>query len=141
VVDKDLWVKAATELRQPFWDWARAEGPIPPEQIISMEKVEITKADGVKKFEDNPFLAFKFPSKESRASFSEPYKTWETTLRNPVTQGGKDVSSVDKLKGSVSFLSVWRYELTRSRQRTPREKEFNIGCIQCLVESENLGRV
>jgi tyrosinase len=115
VVNKDLWVKAATELRQPFWDWAHAEGPIPPKQIISMPEVEITQASGVKKFVENPFLAFKFPSKESRASFSGSYQTWETTLRSPINQGGKVVSSVDELKQSVSFLSVWRYELTHSR--------------------------
>lgn len=37
--DKNDWVQAANDLRQPFWDWGLDE--LPPPEIISDEYVPI----------------------------------------------------------------------------------------------------
>jgi hypothetical protein len=101
-VDKALWMQAAAELRQPFWDWARSEGPVPPEEVISMPKVKIIIPSGLKALVDNPFLTFIFPSKESRASFDGDFEIWTKTLRNPEGEGDNAVSSVESLKELVN---------------------------------------
>lgn len=102
-VDKNLWVKAAAELRQPYWDWARSQGPVPPEEIISVTQVKITKPNGVKAFVDNPFLAFTFPTDDSRASFDGDFQIWPQTLRNPDGEGPDAASSVDSLKANLNL--------------------------------------
>jgi hypothetical protein len=100
-VDKNSWVQAAAELRQPYWDWARPQGPVPPEEIISMPQVQIIKPNGVQTFVDNPFLGFTFPSEDSRASFDGDFQIWPKTLRNPDGEGEDAASSVESLKELV----------------------------------------
>jgi tyrosinase len=102
--DTASWVKAATELRQPYWDWARPQGPVPPEEVISMQQVTIVKPDGIRGLVDNPLVYFRFPSEESRATFSSTYRSLEMTVRNPMVDGDTVVSDVESLKESVFFF-------------------------------------
>jgi tyrosinase len=81
-IDKDLWAQAAADIRQPFWDWARPGGRVPPKQIISDPRVDITLPSG-KDSVENPFLAFTFPN----GTFSGK------TLRAPIAGS----NSIEKL--------------------------------------------
>jgi hypothetical protein len=67
-----------------------------------MTQVEIIKPNGVKGLVNNPFLAFTFPSADSRASFGD-FQIWPKTLRNPDGNGEDAESSVQSLKASVAF--------------------------------------
>ena len=78
--DRDAWREAAENLRQPYWDWAATA--VPPDQVIALKKVTITKApSGKTKEVDNPLYNYTFHPID--ASFPEPYQEWKTTLRQP----------------------------------------------------------
>ncbi|KAF8514606.1 hypothetical protein JB92DRAFT_124714 [Gautieria morchelliformis] len=95
--DTALWKSAAANLRQPYWDWAI--NPVPPDVIISDEKVKILHAPMGEEVEvENPFLRYRFRSDSERQSFHESFKDWPTTLRYPTGKGKDATSDVVQLK-------------------------------------------
>lgn len=100
-VDKELWVQAAIELRQPFWDWTLSNGAVPPKEIYALKRVEIITFDGTPDKVDNPFFGYNFPSEESHQSFKGDFQIWPMTLRNPKGDGLDAVSNLESLEESV----------------------------------------
>ncbi|KAI0754754.1 photo-regulated tyrosinase [Daedaleopsis nitida] len=92
-VDKPRWQKAAANLRQPFWDWAR--NAVPPAEVISQKQVTITAPNGKKTQVDNPLYHYRFHPIEP--SFPEPYSNWSTTLRHPNSLGSNAQDNVQEL--------------------------------------------
>lgn len=86
-VDKEGWQKAAIELRQPFWDWS-LPNPMPPDEVIALDRVEITQPDGSKIKVQNPFLEFKFQSPKDTETFGS-WATTPKTVRRPKVLGPK----------------------------------------------------
>ncbi|KAJ7711400.1 tyrosinase [Mycena metata] len=78
-VDQDRFKKAALELRQPYWDWAK--NSVPPAEVISLAKVTIIAPNGQKTQVDNPLRRYTFHPIDP--SFPDPYSGWPTTLRHP----------------------------------------------------------
>ena len=93
-VDDLRWQRAAEDLRQPFWDWAR--NSVPPAEGISLTQVTITTPDGKRTKVDNPLYNYAFQSIDS--SFPKPFCHWWTTLRQPATTGMDEKDDVDELK-------------------------------------------
>jgi len=59
--ENGVWVKAAKELRFPYWDWAApgvAENGLPP--VLYKNTVEVVTAGGKKQTVDNPLAFFTF---------------------------------------------------------------------------------
>lgn len=109
--DAAEWKTAAENLRQPFWDWSK--NAIPPDEVISMDQVNIILSDGRTLPVDNPFLQYRFHPKED--SFNpERFRNWPTTLRNPQSDQPDAKSDVDVLK---SRLSADQTNITRDTQR------------------------
>lgn len=92
-IDQAQWEKAAADLRQPFWDWAK--NTLPPPEVISLDKVTITTPDGLRAEVDNPLRRYRFHPID--ASFPDPYDNWATTLRHPTTDGSDAQDNVQSL--------------------------------------------
>ncbi|KAI8994151.1 tyrosinase [Trametes punicea] len=109
--DKPRWQKAAAELRQPFWDWAK--NTTPPPEVISSDTVTITLPTGERKLVDNPLLRYRFHPIDP--SFPDPYSNWSVTLRHPTSTGpdAKDnVRSLTKtLQADQSDITSKTYNL------------------------------
>ncbi|KAI0770111.1 photo-regulated tyrosinase [Fomes fomentarius] len=115
-VDKERWKQAAEDLRQPFWDWAK--NAVPPPEIISLERVKITRPDGSTVLVDNPFLRYRFRS--SVSDFPDNLRHWPTTLRRPTTEGKDAADNVSQmismLRGDQSNITLQTINLlTRVR--------------------------
>ena len=93
-VDKPRWQKAAADLRQPFWDWAR--NMVPPPEVISMRQVTITGPDGNRTRVDNPLFHYRFHPIDP--SFPRPYSNWPSTFRHPTTFGPDAEDNVRELQ-------------------------------------------
>ena len=78
-VDQPAWNTAATQLRQPFWDWAA--NAVPPDEVIASKQVTITTPNGKKTQVDNPLYHYAFHPVDP--SFGFPYTQWASTLRQP----------------------------------------------------------
>lgn len=92
--DKAEWVKAAEDIRQPFWDWAA--NAVPPDQVIASKQVTITGHDGRRVTVDNPLYHYTFHPIDK--SFPRPFSSWPTTLRQPLTTRPNATDNVAKLK-------------------------------------------
>ena len=77
--DTDSWKKAAANLRTPYWDWA--SNPLPPDEVIAMEEITITKPDGTKQSVPNPLYHYNFHPVPSY--FPSNVKSFNTTVRHP----------------------------------------------------------
>lgn len=84
--DQASWVQAATNMRQPYWDWATQA--VPPPEVISLDKVTITTPDGKNTAVNNPLKHYTFHP--ISPSFPAPYNKWQTTRRYPTRTAGKD---------------------------------------------------
>ncbi len=93
-VDKEGWKKAAADLRQPFWDWAR--NSVPPAEVISEKQVTITGPDGKSHRVDNPLYHYRFHPIEP--TFSAPYSNWSTTFRHPTSLDANAQDDINLLK-------------------------------------------
>jgi tyrosinase len=88
--DQSRWLRAAQNLRAPYWDWA--VNSIPPPEVISLEYLDIVKPEG-KKTVPNPLFQYKFdpihPSFKKYYDDAEddekplPYQDWKNTIRHP----------------------------------------------------------
>ncbi|KAK7688615.1 hypothetical protein QCA50_008153 [Cerrena zonata] len=80
------WVKAATELRCPYWDWASPDIASPPEEVISKETIEIEIPSGSMTIK-NPLFSYHFhrihPSFNDSNGEGPVFNKWENTLRHP----------------------------------------------------------
>ena len=99
-VDTENWKQAASNFRQPFWDWA--QNAIPPDQVIAQKQVTITGKDGNKVTVDNPLYHYSFHPIDP--SFPDPYSGWQTTLRQPTSQDPDATDDVAMLKKYVLHI-------------------------------------
>ncbi|KAH9889909.1 tyrosinase [Cubamyces lactineus] len=104
-VDQPAWEKAAADLRQPFWDWAK--NTLPPPEVISLDKVTITTPDGLRAEVDNPLRRYRFHPIDP--SFPDPYDNWATTLRHPTTDGS---DAQDNVQGLIRTLKADQSDVT-----------------------------
>nr|AAX44240.1 tyrosinase [Trametes sanguinea]AAX46018.1 tyrosinase [Trametes sanguinea] len=104
-VDKPRWQKAAADLRQPFWDWAK--NTLPPPEVISLDKVTITTPDGQRTQVDNPLRRYRFHPIDP--SFPEPYSNWPATLRHPTSDGS---DAKDNVKDLTTTLKADQPDIT-----------------------------
>ena len=82
--DKKDWEQAACDLRQPFWDWGL--NSTPPDEVITLTQVTITRYDGTKVKVDNPLYHYKFHPIDPSFVVADdvaPFSKWQTTLRHP----------------------------------------------------------
>lgn len=98
-VDRDSWVAAAANIRQPYWDWAAKA--IPPDEVIALKQVKITGPDGKQITVDNPLFHYKFNPIDP--SFPSPYNGWPTTLRQPNSRKPNATDNVTRLKKYALF--------------------------------------
>lgn len=78
--DKAEWQRAAKSLRLPFWDWTLIETKgVPPDELLTLEEVNITIHNGTTVAVKNPLLFYKFHPIEK--TFKHPFDGWQTTMR------------------------------------------------------------
>ncbi|TFY66267.1 hypothetical protein EVG20_g4820 [Dentipellis fragilis] len=94
-VDQARWIKAADDLRQPYWDWA--SDIIPPAEVISLQQVTIIDFDGKPVKVDNPLLRYKFHT-PAEPSFPPRWQKWRTTVRHPNSDDADAEDDVDEMK-------------------------------------------
>ncbi|KAG0692058.1 common central domain of tyrosinase-domain-containing protein [Suillus ampliporus] len=106
--ERGMWVKAAKELRFPYWDWAEkdvAENGLPP--VLYEDKVEIMAAGGKKQIVDNPLSFFSYvggiPSDftdETDDSTSQVsyFSKWTRTFRYAASTPDPEGSQIDLLQ-------------------------------------------
>lgn len=100
-VNKQHWVTVAQNLRAPYWDWAT--NSVPPDEVISLETVNIITPDGRKTSVANPLLKYTFNPIDP--SFPAPYKYWKTTIRHPDNPGSRNATTdVQALKDDLSSI-------------------------------------
>ncbi|KAG2143655.1 common central domain of tyrosinase-domain-containing protein [Suillus clintonianus] len=106
--ERGQWVKAANELRFPYWDWADkdvAENGLPP--VLYEEKVEIVLPGGKKQSVVNPLSYFSYvggvPSDFSDETDSSTgqvayFSKWNRTYRYPPSTTDPEGSQIDLLQ-------------------------------------------
>jgi tyrosinase len=105
--DQSRWLRAAQDLRAPYWDWAA--NSIPPPEVISLKYLDIVKPEG-KKTVENPLFQYKFdPVHPSFKKYYDdapgppekrkppPFHEWKTTIRHPDNFGKDAKTDVQKL--------------------------------------------
>ncbi|GAW02360.1 tyrosinase [Lentinula edodes] len=97
IVDRARYQDAALNLRQPYWDWAR--NPVPPPEVISLDEVTIVNPSGEKISVPNPLRRYTFHPIDP--SFPEPYQSWSTTLRHPLSDDANASDNVPELKATL----------------------------------------
>lgn len=102
-VDPTGWKKAADDLRQPFWDWAR--NSTPPDEVIALKKVTIVNPSGQKVAVDNPLYHYVFHPIDPSFRGTR-YSQWPTTLRQPTSSGANATDNVAQLKRILSNSQV-----------------------------------
>ncbi|KAF9069697.1 tyrosinase [Rhodocollybia butyracea] len=110
-VDKARYQNAARVLRQPYWDWA--SNAVPPPEVISLDQVTIVNPAGHKVSVPNPLRRYTFHPIDP--SFPEPYASWPTTLRHPLSEDPNATDNVKELtatlKSAASQLKTKTYNL------------------------------
>ncbi|KLO14547.1 Di-copper centre-containing protein [Schizopora paradoxa] len=80
----DEWKKSASELRQPYWDWAI--NGVPPPEVIEYKTLDILHPDGSKKPFPNPLIYYTFQTPLSKEVFGD-FAKWSETVRKPTANG------------------------------------------------------
>ncbi|KAG2082901.1 common central domain of tyrosinase-domain-containing protein, partial [Suillus cothurnatus] len=105
--ESGVWVKAAKELRFPYWDWAEkdvSENGLPP--ILYEDKVEIVAAGGQKQIVNNPLSSFSFVDGIPSDFADETLRTgqvatstkWHRTYRYVASTANPEGSNIDQLQ-------------------------------------------
>ena len=94
VVDQPAWMRAAEELRQPYWDWAA--NAIPPDEVIVLPEVAIIGPEGRRIYVRNPLYSYSFNPTES--SFPKEFRNRKTTMRWPTSSEVSATHNVALLK-------------------------------------------
>ncbi|KAG1899611.1 common central domain of tyrosinase-domain-containing protein [Suillus fuscotomentosus] len=102
-----VWVKAAKELRFPYWGWAEkdvSENGLPP--VLYEDKVEIMAAGGQKQIIDNPLSFFSFVDEIPSDFGDETLRTgqvayfskWHRTYRYAVSTANPEGTDLDFIR-------------------------------------------
>lgn len=107
------WADVASDLRQPYWDWAD-NIRTPPQEIFGGDNVLVIGDDGQEIEFSNPLLRFRFPDKyitelqnpdeELAPDLKEKltrFSNWESTVRNP------DINSKEDVEGLLQYVLGW----------------------------------
>ncbi|KAF8316023.1 uncharacterized protein EI90DRAFT_3021715 [Cantharellus anzutake] len=104
--DKQKWVRAAEDLRQPYWDWAKERDPSFLNIFFSTQTFDIETPEGSKHLQ-NPFLYYQFDSRFSKSSFPAEYQGFDRTLRHPYSRdSAESIKRRAKKKPSGSKLML-----------------------------------
>ncbi|KAJ8073000.1 hypothetical protein PM082_019866 [Marasmius tenuissimus] len=95
--EKECFIDAARNLRQPYWDWAKKS--VPPPEVISMDSLTIRVFDGEKGSVANPFRRYTFNPLLSSFKFPKPFDMWQTTLRHP-----KDPNATEDINQLICWM-------------------------------------
>ncbi|KAI0318086.1 common central domain of tyrosinase-domain-containing protein [Amylostereum chailletii] len=98
VPDRDMWMRAAVNLRAPYWDWASVS--VPPDEVLSMANVEITRYDGKRVQVSNPLFRYTFHP--VYPGFPAPFDQWNTTKRALTNDKLDAKSNVELLKQELA---------------------------------------
>ncbi|EKM78992.1 hypothetical protein AGABI1DRAFT_85838 [Agaricus bisporus var. burnettii JB137-S8] len=86
--NKEEWLQAAKDLRQPYWDWGYWPNDPDflslPDEVVRLEEVEITDFDGTRIKVENPIRRYKFHPIDP--SFEGDFAQWPTSVRYPNAQ-------------------------------------------------------
>ena len=93
-VDQPAWMRAAEELRQPYWDWAA--NAIPPDEVIALPEVAIIAPEGRRIYVRNPLYSYSFNPTES--SFPNEFRNRKATMRWPTSSEVSATHNVALLK-------------------------------------------
>lgn len=102
-------MEAADTLCSPYWDWARNNVEVPPDEVILLEELDIITASGPQKV-PNPLYAYTFHP--IHPSFEGVFACDVTTVRWPAPNSNPPparITQVDVLKEYVVSLY---YQLT-----------------------------
>ncbi|KAI0288602.1 tyrosinase [Russula brevipes] len=105
--DQQRWLTAAQNLRAPYWDWA--SNSVPPDEVISLQSVDIITPDGRTTSVPNPLYQYTFNPVDP--SFQGRYKSWRTTVRHPNSSGTTDP------RGLRNSLASIQHDLTECTYR------------------------
>ncbi|KAI0330497.1 tyrosinase [Cubamyces sp. BRFM 1775] len=108
VTDVCCWRKAAEDVRQPYWEWAKFS--IPPPEVVSLQKVAIQTSDGRRTLVRNPLLRYRFQPVDP--SFLGSFAKWPTTIRYPTSTSPAAKDDVKRL------LEVLQANQTDLRSKT-----------------------
>lgn len=93
-VDKDRWIREATLLRFPYWDWAF--DAVPPREVIADPTVKIITPESAWSGEtvevENPLFKYQFPKDRYKELGGFP-----TTARYPNQKGQSNPGELAKL--------------------------------------------
>ncbi|KAG1816855.1 common central domain of tyrosinase-domain-containing protein [Suillus subaureus] len=127
--ENGVWIKAAKELRFPYWDWADKDVPengLPP--VLYEDKVEIMAAGGKKQTVDNPLSFFSFvggiPSdftdeKDDTTGQVAYFSRWQRTYRYAYSTPNPEGSHIDLLQ------KTFKAEAKDLRRRVAQLFTFN----------------
>jgi hypothetical protein len=121
-VNRDLWQKAAADLRQPYWDWA--SNSVPPAEVISLQQVNITKPDGSRGSVQNPLFSYRFHPIDG--SFPAPFSRWNSTLRQPVGTAAGATSNVSRLTRYFALLRFHALDTNHTLSRVLQNAQMDI---------------
>jgi len=94
-VDKEAWVQAAQDLRQPYWDWGFQL--VPPEELINKRDVAIVDYNGKKITVPNPILRYGFHPVDPSFNTGDPsfkLRNSRITVRNPNRNLQEDIPAL-----------------------------------------------
>jgi len=124
--DQQQWLSAAQNLRAPYWDWA--SNSVPPPEVISLQTVNITTADGRTTSVPNPLYQYTFNPIDP--SFPSPWRSWRTTIRHPdnpnspnATTDSQDLKRYDFVLPDSSICRLFflpKVTFRRSRKTSPQ---------------------
>ncbi|KAL0564746.1 hypothetical protein V5O48_017294 [Marasmius crinis-equi] len=126
--DAQRFKDAAQSLRQPYWDWAR--NSVPPAEVISMDQVTITGADGKKVSVTNPLRRYTFNPIDK--SFPRPYSNWKTTYRHPTSTTSanptEDINGLRRtLQSAQSQIRATTYNMLTRVRTWPAFSNHTVG--------------
>ncbi|KAG1857734.1 common central domain of tyrosinase-domain-containing protein [Suillus subalutaceus] len=105
--ENGVWIKAAKELRFPYWDWADKDVPengLPP--VLYEDKIEIMAAGGKKRIVNNPLLIFlvcrwnsiRLYRRDGRLGQVAYFSKWQRTYRHADSTPNPEGSHIDSLQ-------------------------------------------
>ncbi|KAG9045504.1 hypothetical protein FS842_001173, partial [Serendipita sp. 407] len=119
--DSEAWIQAASDLRQPYWNWADPSGILPQALLDLFFKDSVTigpaSKDGAESSVSNPFCLYHFKDGERDGFTTDPptpVVDWPQTLRYPTSKGPEARSNMTK------FNTMLNLEGDRIRYDTER---------------------
>ncbi|KDQ53371.1 hypothetical protein JAAARDRAFT_197528 [Jaapia argillacea MUCL 33604] len=131
------WIKAAKELRFPYWDWAEADVankglPV----VLHTDKVTITLPGGTKKEVDNPLSYYPFEGGKIPTGFRDVPDPRKLKEHGPCVR--KKVGRLFTFDGTGDPALVWD-EFSNHTTESLRKKDYrNAGSLEGVHDSMHI---